>query len=133
VKLPEKASRIAEDIRSMRIRAAGLIARSAVEALQAVARDSKANDIESFVDELADSAIAVSLPNGVRYVMHRLNAAKDRVKSVEQMRSVAIAIGARRISDLLTARGKLNQKHQSSIRIMVPRQWLANADLRRFI
>ena len=66
MKLPEKASRIAEDIRSMRIRAAGLIARSAVEALQAVARDSKANDIESFVDELADSAIAVSLPNGVR-------------------------------------------------------------------
>lgn len=125
MKLPEEANRIAEDIRSMRIRGAGLIARSAVEALQAVAQDSKAKDIESFVNELTEAATillqtrptAVSLPNGVRYVMHRANVAKDRVGSVEEMRSAVIAttkefiegartavqrigeIGARRIVD----------------------------------
>ena len=82
MKLPEEAERIAEDIRSMRIRGAGLIARSAVEALQIVARDSKAKDTESFVNDLTNAArillqtrpTAVSLPNGIRYVMHRVNA-----------------------------------------------------------
>jgi ribose 1,5-bisphosphate isomerase len=125
VKLPEKADRIAEDIRSMRIRGAGLIARSAVEALQIVARASEAQDIESFVNELTEAArillqtrpTAVSLPNGVRYVMHRVNAGKSRADSVEAIRTVAIEaakgfienaetavqrigeIGARRIRD----------------------------------
>lgn len=111
MKLPEEADRIAEDIRSMRIRGAGLIARSAVEALQVVAKDSKAKDIESLVNELTEAATillqtrptAVSLPNGVRYVMHRVNVAKDRVGSVEEMRSVAIATTKEFIEDAKTA------------------------------
>jgi ribose 1,5-bisphosphate isomerase len=125
VKLPEKADRIAEDIRSMRIRGAGLIARCAVEALQIVAQASEAKDIENFVNELTEAArillqtrpTAVSLPNGIRYVMHRVNAGKSRADSVEAIRTVAIEatkdfienaetavqrigeIGARRIRD----------------------------------
>jgi ribose 1,5-bisphosphate isomerase len=125
VKLPEEAERIADGIRSMRIRGAGLIARSAVEALQIVARQSKAKDVEAFVEELTEAArfllqtrpTAVSLPNGIRYVMHRVNGGKGRAATVEGIRSVAIQatedfienaktavhrigeIGARRIRD----------------------------------
>lgn len=125
MKLPDEADRIADGIRSMRIRGAGLIARSAVEALQVVARESKARDVEAFVEELTEAArillqtrpTAVSLPNGIRYVMHRVNVGKSRVASVDDIRSVAIKatedfienaktavhrigeIGARRIRD----------------------------------
>lgn len=125
MKLPEEAERIADGIRSMRIRGAGLIARSAVEALQIVARQSKAKDVEAFVEELTEAArfllqtrpTAVSLPNGIRYVMHRVNGGKGRAATVEGIRSVAIQatedfienaktavhrigeIGARRIRD----------------------------------
>jgi ribose 1,5-bisphosphate isomerase len=125
VKLPEEAERIADGIRSMRIRGAGLIARSAVEALEIVARQSKAKDVEAFVEELTEAArfllqtrpTAVSLPNGIRYVMHRVNGGKGRAATVEGIRSVAIQatedfienaktavhrigeIGARRIRD----------------------------------
>ncbi len=123
--LPEEAARIAEEIRSMRIRGARLIARSAVEALLLVARDSKANDIDTFVNEITDAArvllqtrpTAVSLSNGIRFLMHRVNLAKANTRSVEHIRTVAIQaandfientrtavqrigeIGARRIRD----------------------------------
>lgn len=125
MKLPEEAERIADGIRSMRIRGAGLIARSAVEALEIVARQSKAKGVEAFVEELTEAArfllqtrpTAVSLPNGIRYVMHRVNGGKGRAATVEGIRSVAIQatedfienaktavhrigeIGARRIRD----------------------------------
>ncbi len=125
MKLPDEADRIADGIRSMRIRGAGLIARSAVEALQVVARESKARDVDAFVEDLTEAArfllqtrpTAVSLPNGIRYVMHRVNVGKIRAASVDDIRSVAIKatedfienaktavhrigeIGARRIRD----------------------------------
>ena len=123
--LPEEASRIAEDIRSMRVRGAGLIARSAVEALRIVAERSRATDIDGFMKDLNDSAqvlletrpTAVSLPNGIRYVMHRVNTQLAAARSVAQIRSAALKaadefidnaknavqrigeIGARRIRD----------------------------------
>jgi ribose 1,5-bisphosphate isomerase len=111
VKLPEQAERIAEDIRSMRIRGADLIARSAVEALQMVARDSRAKDIESFVNELTDAArillqtrpTAVSLPNGIRYVMHRVNRGKSRASSVEEIRVIAVEAAKDFIENAKTA------------------------------
>jgi ribose 1,5-bisphosphate isomerase len=95
--LPGKAGRIAEDIRRMRIRGARLIASSAVEALQMVAQNSHADSTEEFVSQLGDAArilletrpTAVSLPNGIRYVMHRVNSAKSTVTSVEEIRQVA--------------------------------------------
>jgi ribose 1,5-bisphosphate isomerase len=111
VKLPDEADRIADGIRSMRIRGAGLIARSAVEALQIVAQDSKANNIESFVNELTDAArillqtrpTAVSLPNGIRYVMHRVNAARNRAGSIEEIRTIATKAAEEFIENAKTA------------------------------
>jgi ribose 1,5-bisphosphate isomerase len=47
--LPKDAFKIAEDIRDMRIRGAGQIARSAVEALEITARESKARDVKEFL------------------------------------------------------------------------------------
>jgi ribose 1,5-bisphosphate isomerase len=117
VKLPEEANRIAEDIRSMRIRGAGLIARSAVEALQIVARDSRAKDIESFVNELTEASrillqtrpTAVSLPNGIRYVMHRVNSGRGRALSVETMRATAIQAAQDFIENAKTAVQKIGE------------------------
>jgi ribose 1,5-bisphosphate isomerase len=117
VKLPEKADRIAEDIRSMRIRGAGLIARSAVEALQIVAHDSKAKDVESFVNELTEAAgillqtrpTAVSLPNGIRYVMHRVNVGRSRAHSLETMRTIAIEAAQEFIENAKTAVQKIGE------------------------
>jgi ribose 1,5-bisphosphate isomerase len=111
VKLPEEANRIADGIRNMRIRGAGLIARSAVEALQIVAQDSKANDVESFVNELTDAArillqtrpTAVSLPNGIRYVMHRVNAARNRAGSIEEIRAIATKAAEEFVENAKTA------------------------------
>jgi len=125
VKLPGEAETIADGIRNMRIRGAGLIARSAVEALQIVAHDSKAEDVDAFIEELTEASryllqtrpTAVSLPNGIRYVMHRVNMAKNASKSIEGVRTAAMRaaedfienaksaverigeIGARRIKD----------------------------------
>jgi len=117
VKLPEEANRIAEDIRSMRIRGAGLIARSAVEALQIVARDSRAKDVESFVNELTEAArillqtrpTAVSLPNGIRYVMHRVNSGRSRALSVEMIRATAIQAAQDFIENAKTAVQKIGE------------------------
>ena len=125
MKLPGEAETIADGIRNMRIRGAGLIARSAVEALQIVAHDSKAEDVDAFIEELTEASryllqtrpTAVSLPNGIRYVMHRVNMAKNASKSIEGVRTAAMRaaedfienaksaverigeIGARRIKD----------------------------------
>jgi ribose 1,5-bisphosphate isomerase len=125
VALPEEANRIADDIRSMRIRGAGLIARSAVEALRIVAERSKASDIDDFMKDMNNAAqvlletrpTAVSLPNGIRYVMHRVSTQRPAATSVGQIRSATIKaadefidsaknavqrigeIGARRIRD----------------------------------
>jgi ribose 1,5-bisphosphate isomerase len=82
-----------------------------VEALQITALDSKARDIESFVNELTDAArfllqtrpTAVSLPNGIRYVMHRLNVGRSRADSVEEIRSIAIAAAKDFIENAKTA------------------------------
>ena len=90
-----------------------------------VARDSTAEDTEEFVTQLSDAArillrtrpTAVSLPNGIRYVMHRVNQARVKATSAAEIKLVAIKaaddfveltrtavehigkIGARRIRD----------------------------------
>ena len=90
-----------------------------------VARDSTAEDTEEFVTQLSDAArillrtrpTAVSLPNGIRYVMHRVNQARVKATSAAEIKLVAIEaaddfveltrtaverigkIGARRIRD----------------------------------
>ena len=109
--LPADARKIAEDIRNMRVRGAGLIARSAVEALQITAQESTARSVDEFLDELTEAAhfllqtrpTAVSLPNGVRYVMHRVNVGRDSTNSVEEIRSVATAAAKEFIENTKTA------------------------------
>ncbi len=120
VRVHEKIIEIAEGIRTMRIRGAGKIARSAAEALKIAAETYNGEpDPESFrkyMNEvakliLATRPTAVSLPNAVYYVMYALEAdlgfkelreavisrAEEFVKnSLEAVRKIG-EIGARRI------------------------------------
>ena len=109
--LPNDALKIAEDIRSMRIRGAGQIARFAVEALEITARESKATDVKDFVNELTNASrallqtrpTAVSLPNGIRFVMHRVNTGVASATSVSEIRSVAVDAAKMFIENTRTA------------------------------
>jgi len=96
--LPEKVTEIAQDIKTMKIRGAGKIARAAVGALKINAEVSKAETINDFIDEMDFAAksllqtrpTAVSLPNGIRFVIGKLIQAKSVVSSVNDLRKHAI-------------------------------------------
>lgn len=114
---------IARDIKTMRIRGAGRIARSAAKALKLAARSSKAKTPAEFLGELdqissfllSTRPTAVSLPNAIRFVMLGVKRAGEAdlqilkraviSRSDEFIRSSREAverigeIGARRISD----------------------------------
>lgn len=109
--LPLKAKQIADDIRTMRTRGAGEIARSAVRALIIVAEASKAANVNEFVNELEHASrllletrpTAVSLPNGIRYVIHRVRESQKTRRNLEEIRSAAIRAGEEFISSSKTA------------------------------
>jgi len=108
----------------MRIRGAGLIAASAVEALRIVAQSSSTEDKQRFVTELSDAArilletrpTAVSLPNGIRYVMHRVNEAKSAAASAADIRQVAIRAADGFIALTKTAIGRIGKIGAKRIR-----------------
>ncbi len=87
---------IAEKIRSMEIRGAGKIARYAAYALQIQAETSKSKDADELWKEMKEAAkllfetrpTAVSLPNALRYVMHRGKIAYSSGADVEQLKFV---------------------------------------------
>lgn len=89
---------LAKDIKTMKVRGAGKIARRAVEALKITARHSKARNVNNLILELEKVACvllrtrptAVSLPNGIRYVMHRARAAETSNLNVNDLRQVVI-------------------------------------------
>lgn len=89
--------RIAEDIKAMRIRGAGEIARSAVEALLITAENSKASNTKEFVEEIEETArtmmrtrpTAVSLPNGIRYVIHRVREGNLTGQTLEALKETS--------------------------------------------
>jgi len=138
-KVNEKVKEIARDIKSMKIRGAGKIARSATEALLITAQQSKARKSSTLVKELEASAklllstrpTAVSLPNSIRYVMFRVRKAQKRNVKLEDLRQLALKtatefiqnstnairhigeIGARRIQD-----GDLIMTHCNSAAVM---------------
>jgi len=95
--IPERVSRIASDIRDMRIRGAGKIARAAAEALMIAAESYRGEDLDGFrryMEEvsrllLSTRPTAVSLPNAVSYVMRSLRASHANVE--EAWLSVAMA------------------------------------------
>ena len=114
-----------KSFKKMKIRGAGKIAQVAVEALRVVAESSKATVAEDFMAEINLAAkillqtrpTAISLPNGIRYVLWRLLQAKNTIKEVEDLKTCVInvadqfikkskvaiqkigEIGARRVND----------------------------------
>ncbi|MCD6428640.1 MAG: ribose 1,5-bisphosphate isomerase [Desulfurococcales archaeon] len=94
--IPRRVIEIREDIRAMRIRGAGRIARAAAEALAIAAQEFKGNDVNEFIEyinvvgEYVRSArpTAVSLPNAVSYVLTRLQRAKPT--SLDEARDLVI-------------------------------------------
>jgi len=116
---------IAEKIKTMEIRGAGKIARSAALALQLQAEKSKAKSEDEFWGEMKEVSrilyhtrpTAVSLPNALRYVMHRvklayqtgadlehlkfitINSAKEFIHNSENAKRKIAEFGAKRIED----------------------------------
>ncbi|MFB0563237.1 MAG: ribose 1,5-bisphosphate isomerase [Candidatus Lokiarchaeia archaeon] len=94
--IPDEVIQIASDIESMRIRGAGKIARAAVKTLRITVQNSKANNIEEFLEELRNTAqmiidtrpTAVSLPNGIRYVSKRVNEELKRNPTLEELKEI---------------------------------------------
>ena len=109
--VPLKVLEIAEAIRTMRIRGAGRIARAAVEALMEAVKQSKAETVEQLVEELdrcaeillATRPTAVSLPNGVRYVMSRVLSTAESSTDVEEVREAAVKAAEAFIRESKTA------------------------------
>ena len=106
-----EVQRIADEIRNMKIRGAGEIARSAAKALQLTAESSTATSPSEIVEELRRSSqlllatrpTAVSLPNAVRFVMHRVTSAVDQASTVVDIRTVAIKAAEDFIQNSLSA------------------------------
>ncbi|KSW12604.1 translation initiation factor IF-2B subunit delta [Pyrodictium occultum] len=96
MELPEEVRRIAEDIKAMRIRGAGRIARAAAQTLMLAAEAYKGDSLEDFrayMEEVARLLIstrptAVSLPNAVNYVMRALR--EGRFQSPEDARKAVV-------------------------------------------
>jgi ribose 1,5-bisphosphate isomerase len=118
-----EVERIAQDIRTMKIRGAGKIGRAAVVALKIAAKTSKAKTSHEFVKEIdrvasllvATRPTAVSLPNAVKFVVSKLAPMKGA--DIATLRKIVVSradefihasnnavkvigeIGARRISN----------------------------------
>jgi len=111
VSVPPEVKQIAEDIKEMKIRGAGELARAAVNALKIACEKSSAKNAQDFLGDLRVVArtlletrpTAVSLPNGIRYVMHRINQAGQQSQEVEGLRSAGIGAAKEFISNSRTA------------------------------
>lgn len=96
--IDKEVTDIAADIRTMRIRGAGRIAKSAAKALLLTAQRSTAQTPSGLVKDLEASAklllktrpTAVSLPNSVRYIMSRVRETQKRSPRVEDLRVLAV-------------------------------------------
>lgn len=96
---PKELSKLVEDIRAMRIRGAAEIGRAAVDGLAIAANASKAKTADEYVRDLeaaykliiATRPTAVSLPNALRYVMHRVEKAHRKGMDTVELRSLTIS------------------------------------------
>jgi ribose 1,5-bisphosphate isomerase len=99
--IPLETQKIAEDIRSMRTRGAGRIARAAARGLVIAARKSKAKRVPSFLRDIAVAAqllyetrpTAVSLPNALSYFYTRLLSQVGQTKSIPALKEAGQKIG----------------------------------------
>ena len=90
--LPKDVLEIHEDIRTMKIRGAGRIARAVAMALSKAAAAFVGNDVTDFVKYMEETAAflrgarptAVSLPNAISFVMRRLR--EEEITTVEEGR-----------------------------------------------
>jgi len=108
---------LARQIKTMKVRGAGEIARQAVQALKVTAVRSSARTAEDLTIELEAAAhtllgtrpTAVSLPNGVRYVMYRVRDAATRTSDVKMLREVVIQSSNEFIENSRTAVDRIGQ------------------------
>jgi len=114
---PAWVTEVAQCIKTMKIRGAGRIARAAVKVLKTTAEASEAKTIDDLVTELNLAAetllrtrpTAVSLPNGIRYVMWRVLKAKNTASSVEDLKAYTINLANRFIESSETAVKKIGE------------------------
>lgn len=114
---PASVTEIAQGIKTMKIRGAGRIARAAVKALRTTAEASEAETSDELVNELNLAAetllrtrpTAVSLPNGIRYVMWRVLKTKNTASSVEDLKAYTINLANRFIEGSKTAVKKIGE------------------------
>ncbi len=108
---------LAKQIKTMRVRGAGEIARQAVEALKITAVRSNAKATDDLTIELEAAAhtllgtrpTAVSLPNGIRYVMYRVRDAATKTTDVNMLRKVVIRSSNEFIENSRTAVDRIGQ------------------------
>ncbi|MCC6013557.1 MAG: ribose 1,5-bisphosphate isomerase [Candidatus Verstraetearchaeota archaeon] len=89
---------IANNIKEMKIRGAAEIARAAANALAIASMNIKASNPDEFIEELrkvknlllSTRPTAVSLPNALMYIMHRVEIAYKKGMSIEELREIAI-------------------------------------------
>jgi ribose 1,5-bisphosphate isomerase len=94
----KEINKLADDIKTMRIRGAAEIGRVAVDGLAIFASQSKARTPQAYRDQfesayqflIATRPTAVSLPNALRYVRHRVDTAFRRGMDVDELRALTI-------------------------------------------
>ncbi|UCH31786.1 MAG: ribose 1,5-bisphosphate isomerase [Candidatus Bathyarchaeota archaeon] len=107
----DEVKRVAQDIKLMRIRGAGKIARAAAEALLTTAQQSKAKSSLSLMKEVETAAkllldtrpTAVSLQNSIRRIVNETRIANNRNIKVEKMRQCIVETSTKFIQDSLSA------------------------------
>lgn len=101
----KEAERVAKKIAKMEIRGAGKIARSAAGALKLCAERSKARGANEFLKELEEAGevlikarpSAVSLPNAVRFVVHRVRSAG--IEDLKELKELTLRTAEKFIQD----------------------------------
>jgi len=95
---PRELSKLTEGIRIMKIRGAAEIGRAAVDGLAIAASASKARNASGYMKDLeaayrlliATRPTAVSLPNALRYVMHRVDKAHSKGMETDELRALTL-------------------------------------------
>jgi len=98
VSIPDEVTAIANDIKNMKIRGAGKIARAAAKGLLIAANEYKNGMLENFLSYMNHVAdilkntrpTAVSLFNAISYVLSRLEKSKNYIKSVDEAKLIVV-------------------------------------------
>ncbi|HIQ03981.1 MAG TPA: ribose 1,5-bisphosphate isomerase [Desulfurococcales archaeon] len=114
--VPLEVTRIAEDIKSMRIRGAGRIARAAARALEIAAEKFEGESIEDFINYIKHVAqilvstrpTAVSLPNAVAYVTSVIDKI-SRMDNINEAKKIIIGRAREFIEYSLKATDKIGE------------------------